>query len=60
MTVEARYYLLKKNFSETLKYTLAFWWSVAGLIVQAVTTMDKESFKGLISGLAAIKCPFIK
>ncbi|MCJ7634141.1 glycosyltransferase [Candidatus Bathyarchaeota archaeon] len=60
MTVEARYYLLKKNFPQTLKHTLAFWWSVIGLIVQAATTMDKESLKGLIRGLAAIKRPFIK
>jgi glycosyltransferase involved in cell wall biosynthesis len=55
MTVEARYYLLKKNFPRTLKYTLAFWWSVVGYLIQAITTMDKESIKGVISGIANIK-----
>ena len=55
MTVEARYYLLKKNFPRTLKHTLVFWWSVVGLFIQAITTMDKESFKGLISGVTDIK-----
>jgi GT2 family glycosyltransferase len=60
MTVEARYYLLKKNFPRTLKHTLAFWWSVVGYFIQAIATMDKESLKGLISGLAAIKRLFIK
>jgi GT2 family glycosyltransferase len=55
MTIDARYYLLKKNFPRTLKHTLAFWWSVVGLFIQAITTMDKESLKGVISGIANIK-----
>lgn len=60
MTVEARYYLLKKNFPRTSKHTLAFWWSVVGYFIQAIAAMDKESIKGLIRGLAVIKRPFIK
>jgi glycosyltransferase involved in cell wall biosynthesis len=55
MTIVTRYYLLKKNFPRTLKHTLAFWWSVVGYLIQAITTMDKESIKGVISGIANIK-----
>ncbi|MGQ9460513.1 MAG: glycosyltransferase family 2 protein [Candidatus Bathyarchaeaceae archaeon] len=55
MTIEARYYLLKKNFPPTLKHTLAFWWSLVGYFIQAITTTDKESFKGLINGVTEIK-----
>jgi GT2 family glycosyltransferase len=55
MTVEARYYLLKKNFPHTLKHTLAFWWSVVGLLVQAMLTVNKENVKGVISGVSDIR-----
>jgi hypothetical protein len=55
MTIEARYYMRMKNFPRTPKHTLAFWWSVVGLFIQAITTMDKESLKGLISGVTDIK-----
>lgn len=55
MTVEARYYLLKKNFSRTLKHTVAFWWSVIGYLLQAIMTGDRESIKGTIDGIHNIK-----
>jgi len=55
MTVEARYYLLKKNFPRTIKHTLAFWWSVIGYFIQAIMSMDNENIRGVISGIANIK-----
>jgi hypothetical protein len=55
MTVEARYYLLKKNFPRTIKHTLAFWWSVIGYFIQAIMSMDRENIRGVISGIANIK-----
>jgi len=55
MTIEARYYLLKKNFPQTIKHTCAFWWSVLGLFIEVITARDKGGFKGLISGLTDIK-----
>jgi len=54
-TVKSRYYLLKKNFPHTLKHTLAFWWSVVGLLVQAILTVNKENVKGVINGVSDIK-----
>jgi GT2 family glycosyltransferase len=54
-TVKSRYYLLKKNFPHTLKHTLAFWWSVVGLLVQATLTVNKENVKGVINGVSDIK-----
>jgi hypothetical protein len=55
MTVEARYYLLKKNFPRTLKHTVAFWWSVIGYFIQAIMTMDRQNIRGVISGITNIK-----
>jgi GT2 family glycosyltransferase len=53
--VKSRYYLLKKNFPHTLKHTLAFWWSVVGLLLQAILTVKKEKVKGVINGVSDIK-----
>jgi GT2 family glycosyltransferase len=36
MTVEARYYLFRKNLPQTLRHKLAFYWSVAGLFVMEI------------------------
>jgi GT2 family glycosyltransferase len=55
ITLESRYYVVKKNFSHTPKNIFAFWWSVIGLLVQAIVAMDKESFKGLIRGVTDIR-----
>jgi GT2 family glycosyltransferase len=55
MTIEARYYMLMKNFPRTLKYTLAFWWSVIGYFIQAIMTMDRQNIRGVISGITNIK-----
>jgi GT2 family glycosyltransferase len=54
-TVESRYYLLKKNFPRTVKHTLAFWWSVIGMLVQAMLLRDEQFFKGVISGVSGTK-----
>lgn len=55
LTIESRYYLLRKNFPRTLKHTLAFWWSVVGYFILAITTMDRGRVKGLISGVTDIR-----
>jgi GT2 family glycosyltransferase len=54
-TVESRYYLLKKNFPPTARHTVAFWWSVIGMLVQAVLVRDEQLFKGVISGVSGTK-----
>lgn len=54
-TVESRYYLLKKNFPRTVKHTVAFWWSVIGMLVQAMLLRDEQFFKGVISGISGTK-----
>jgi hypothetical protein len=45
MRIEARYYMLMKNFPRTPNHTLAFWWLVIGLFIQAITTMDNKVLK---------------
>jgi len=60
MTVQGRYYMLKKNFPQTLKHTLAFWWSVIGYFLQSIMSMNRENIKGVISGVSDIKRVFIE
>ena len=55
MTVEARYYLLKKNFPHTNRYTVAFWWSIVGYLVQTITSFDKHAVRGVVRGVANLK-----
>ena len=54
MMIKNHYYLFKKNFPQDFKHRFAFWWSVAGLFVMALTGRNKEGIKGLMSGILDI------
>jgi GT2 family glycosyltransferase len=54
-TVESNYYHLKKNFPRTVKNTVAFWWSVIGMLVQGMVMRDTEYFMGVINGISGTK-----
>jgi GT2 family glycosyltransferase len=54
-TVESNYYHLKKNFPRTVKNTVAFWWSVIGMLAQGVVMRNIQYFKGVINGVSGTK-----
>ncbi|HML02147.1 MAG TPA: glycosyltransferase [Candidatus Bathyarchaeia archaeon] len=54
-TMVSRYYLFKKNFPQTTKNILAFWWSVVGTLLQALMTRQPAYIKGVIDGVRATR-----
>lgn len=54
MTIVARHYLVKKNFPNITRHSIAFWWSVAGFIVEAVMKRDRDTLRGLLSGVGQL------
>jgi len=54
MTVRGRHYLLRKNFPHNTRHVAAFWWSVIGLFILALSAADKESARGVINGATCI------
>ena len=54
------YYLFKKNIPRNFWHQGAFWWSVSGLMLNEIITLNFTGFKGLMAGLFNRGEPFSK
>ena len=54
------YYLFKKNIPQNFWHQGAFWWSVLGLMLNEIITLNFTGFKGLMAGLFNRGEPFSK